>query len=398
MSDAEIDALAVPLRAEYRRFLGGRGGEVLLTGHSHQAWPDVAALGQREAWDDAARLVDAKWGRVLGEVLPDFRARVAARLGTPRADDLAVAPNTHELVARLLSCLSDRPSVLTTDAEFHSLSRQLQRLEEDGARVRRLDAEAPDLVARALEALEAEPPELLALSLVLFTTARILDGLPALLARAAELGVPVLVDTYHAFNALPLEVEAWPGEVFVVGGGYKYAQCGEGNCWMLIPAAAERFRPRHTGWFASFETLEDPGPTVAYGAGGARFMGATFDPTPFYRARQVLRWMDERGLDPERLRAQSRLQTAGLVARYDALALAREGLELASPRAPDRRGAFVSFRHPRAGALCHALAERGVRSDARRDLLRLGPAPYTTAAELDRGMQALSELLPGLGD
>ena len=31
---------------------------LLLTGHSHQAWPDVAREGQLEAFEDAARHVD----------------------------------------------------------------------------------------------------------------------------------------------------------------------------------------------------------------------------------------------------------------------------------------------------------------------------------------------------
>ena len=36
---------------------------LLLTGHSHQAWPDVALEGQVEAWNDAAERVDEKWER-----------------------------------------------------------------------------------------------------------------------------------------------------------------------------------------------------------------------------------------------------------------------------------------------------------------------------------------------
>ena len=34
---------------------------VLLTGHSHQAWPDVAFDAQKQAWLDAAEQVDDKW-------------------------------------------------------------------------------------------------------------------------------------------------------------------------------------------------------------------------------------------------------------------------------------------------------------------------------------------------
>ena len=36
---------------------------LLLTGHSHQAWPDVSFEAQQRAWLDAAEFVDAKWER-----------------------------------------------------------------------------------------------------------------------------------------------------------------------------------------------------------------------------------------------------------------------------------------------------------------------------------------------
>ena len=34
---------------------------ILLTGHSHQAWPDVGLEAQQRAWLDAAEYVDDKW-------------------------------------------------------------------------------------------------------------------------------------------------------------------------------------------------------------------------------------------------------------------------------------------------------------------------------------------------
>ena len=45
-----------PLAAHYRRFRVA--DRLLLSAHSHQAWPDVALEGQREAFDDAATYVD----------------------------------------------------------------------------------------------------------------------------------------------------------------------------------------------------------------------------------------------------------------------------------------------------------------------------------------------------
>lgn len=399
MSDAgaPIDELARRIRPHYARFLSGRDEQCVLTAHSHQAWPDISREGQLACWDDAAALVDGKWTKVFEEILPSFQAHVAARLGTRRCSDIAVAVNTHELVYRLASCFSPAGPVVTTDSEFHSLRRQLDRLEEDGLRVTRVSVEGdggPERFAeRFCAALDAERPAWAALSHVLFTTARVITDLPVILAHAAELGVPVLVDTYHGFNALEMDVDAWPGQVFVVGGGYKYAQTGEGACWMLLPEDASDLRPRHTGWFADFAHLDQPQHTVGYGQGGFRFMGATFDPSGLYRGLWTLRWMDQMKLSPRILREQSLRGTRRIIERFDALELASRGVTLASPREDAARGGFVSFRTDRAGALSAQLREAGVHTDSRADLLRFGPAPYTLAWEIDQGVETLAALV-----
>ena len=56
---------------------------------------------------------------------------------------IAFAPNTHEFLIRILSCIEKDPvRVLSTDAEFHSFARQSQRLEEAGhMQVTRIPAE-----------------------------------------------------------------------------------------------------------------------------------------------------------------------------------------------------------------------------------------------------------------
>lgn len=392
VSTEALDALAERLRPHYARFLAPLGDQILLTAHSHQAWPEVSRAGHMAAWDDAARLVDGKWARILGEILPGFQDLVAARLGSSRPRDLAVAQSTHELVYRLASCFPRQGTVLTTDAEFHSLRRQLARLQEDGLRVVQVPADSDGFGERFLAAADAHRPTWAALSQVLFTTGRVIVDLPRILAGLAERHVPVLVDAYHAFNVLALAVDAWPGQVFVTGGGYKYAQAGEGACWMLLPADATRFRPRQTGWFADFDGLEQRDAGVRYGPGGQRFLGATFDASGLYRGLYVLRWMDEMGLSPALLQAHARARTQRIVDAFDARALARLGLRLASPRDPAARGGFVALETPRAAELARRLGHAGVHTDVRGPLLRLGPAPYTTSAEIDRAMDHLARV------
>jgi peptide/nickel transport system ATP-binding protein len=39
-----------------------------MAAHSHHLWPDASFEGQVECWNDAARLADSIWGKVMGEV------------------------------------------------------------------------------------------------------------------------------------------------------------------------------------------------------------------------------------------------------------------------------------------------------------------------------------------
>ena len=125
------------LRGAYSRFL--QGDRILLTGHSHQAWPNVAREAQMRVFDDAALHVDDKWARAVGPLSEHVGKRILARMGFSEDDPIAFGESTHQLVYRLLSCfeLSDRPRVVTTRGEFHSLHRQLRRHRRSVRRLRR---------------------------------------------------------------------------------------------------------------------------------------------------------------------------------------------------------------------------------------------------------------------
>ena len=98
------------LRSHFSRFLDAEPDRLHFAAHSHHPWPDVTRDAQIQAWDDAARLVDDKWEHILGPVLEEFRAHVAGHLNLPDPSTIAVAPNTHEFLKRILSCLpDDRP-------------------------------------------------------------------------------------------------------------------------------------------------------------------------------------------------------------------------------------------------------------------------------------------------
>ena len=89
------------LARHYSRFRVSE--RLLLTGHSHQAWPDVSFEAQQQAWLDAAALVDGKWERAA-EVADEVRAGFR-RLMNDADGDIALGQNTHELVVRWLSAV-----------------------------------------------------------------------------------------------------------------------------------------------------------------------------------------------------------------------------------------------------------------------------------------------------
>jgi kynureninase len=372
------------LAPHYSRFRVAE--RLLLTGHSHQAWPDVAFEAQQRAWLDAAELVDDKWERayeVAGRVQGHWK-----RLLNDRDGDIALGQNTHELVTRLLSALplAQRPKLVTTDGEFHTIRRQLDRLAEQGLEVLKLPARPVDSLADRFAQAVDDRTACVLVSSVLFETAEIVPGLDRLAATCATRGATLLVDVYHQLNVVPFDVLALGlGGAFVTGGGYKYCQLGEGNCFLRVPAGC-RMRPVLTGWFAEFAALKHAGPrAVEYGEGASAFAGATYDPTAHYRAAAVFDFHVAQGLTPERLREISRHQVSVLKQEFEALDLDPSTARV-EPMPDDRRAGFLAIRTPHAGDLHGRLKRAGVLTDYRGERLRFGPAPYLSDQQLRTAM------------
>src|SRR5438067_8441827 len=136
--------MTLDLRGHFSEFRGAQPGRIHLAAHSHHFWPDAACAAHRQALADAARLADSKWEMIFGDLIPRVQRGIAARLALPDATTIAFAPNTHDFVRRLLSALpaAMTPRILTSDSEFHSFTRQIARLEEDGlVAVERIPAE-----------------------------------------------------------------------------------------------------------------------------------------------------------------------------------------------------------------------------------------------------------------
>jgi len=370
----------------FTRALSADPDRVHFAAHSHHLWPDVSFEAHTLAWNDAARLADRKWDKIFEEVVPALQTLVARVVNLPDPKSIAFAPNTHDFVRRILSCLPPKPRILTTSSEFHSFTRQTARLQEEGlVDVLRVTAEPLATLSERLARAADRKWDLIFFSHVLFDTGAVLD-FEKIVAAVREKDAFVVLDGYHGFCAVPTSLKDLAARIFYLAGGYKYAMSGEGCCILHAPAEYG-LRPRDTGWFASFGTLSENASDVAYAKGGARFFGATFDATALYRMRAVLDLLEREGLTADRIRAHVRPLQKLFVEKIPDIG------PLAVPISDERRGQFLAFRNKDAVAIQKKLEAANVICDARGDRLRFGFGIYHDEDDIRRGAERIARAL-----
>lgn len=390
-------------KAHFSRALQAAPGRLHFAAHSHHLWPDVSFDAQVACWEDAARLADRKWDHVFGEVVPDAQRRIAKVLNLSQPAAIAFAPNTHEFLRRLLSCLpADRPPrILTSDGEFHSFTRQIARLEEEGlVAVTRVPVEpfssfAERFLAAAGAAQGVTDFDLIYVSQVFFNSGFAIEALDDLVHGLPDGGSFVVIDGYHGFLARPTDLSAVEARVFYLSGGYKYAMAGEGVCFLHAPEGYGP-RPRDTGWYAAFGALEQTaGSGVAYAGDAGRFLGATFDPVGIYRLRAVLTMLDDLGLGASEIHdhalALQHLFIKG-VTRAGLKHLPAEKLLLDPQAMPC--GQFLTFDLGEAAAISlqSRLLAEDVITDQRGGRLRFGFGIYQDADDVEKLLDRLTRL------
>lgn len=381
--------------------LGAMGETLHFAAHSHHLWPDVTREAHDACWHNGAGLNDAKWGHILGEVLPQTQRNIAAVLGLPHPDQIVFGPNVHGFVLRLFSCLpTDRPArVLTTDGEFHSFARQSRRYVEDG--LVELDSVPCDpfdtLHDRLADKLRRGGYDMVYLSQVFFDSGRVLPRLGELVEGVRGTDTIFAIDGYHGFCAVPTDLAPIADRVFYLAGGYKYAMSGEGCCFMAVPAGST-LRPRNTGWFADFSALDNASEAVGYADDGWRFAGATFDPSGLYRMNAVFGLLETLGLTVADIHRRIGALQSAFLERLDALSL--PGLSRSALiRQPDAdHGHFLTFdlgTPEAAQSLVMALASAGVRIDSRAARARFGFGLYHDPDDIDELARRLGHTLEG---
>lgn len=370
----------------YSKFLAAHPGVQHFACHSHHYWPDVTFEAHMQYWQDSCRYVDTKWDYFFSEKLPRAQQLICENLNLSKPGQIVFAPNTHELVYRLLSCFpaQQKLKVLTTDSEFYSFDRQLRRMEEAGrAEVTRVSTMPfADLEERLVGEIQSQDFDLIFLSQVFFNSGVALKNLPRLVQAVRSPKTQIAIDGYHGFMAVPTDLRAIEDRVFYISGSYKYAQGGEGCCFMWVPPATT-LRPEYTGWFAGFDSLTSYEGEVGYAKNGFRFAGSTMDYSALYRLTAVLETFKQEELSVAVIHDHvQKLQFLFLKE------LANQGHGILNEknllhRGLSHHGHFLTFQIP-SEAKCTELAKglwtRGIQTDHRKDRLRFGFALYHEGA------------------
>jgi selenocysteine lyase/cysteine desulfurase len=384
------------LKEHFTRFFGANPGFLHVAAHSHHPWPDVTEAAHRAYWEVSATQADRKWQATMEGVEAKARRHVARLVGAPDSAQIVFAPNLHEFCARLYSCLPlDRPArVLSSAHEFHSFTRQTRRLVEAGRVAWETVPADPwdSFPARFATRLASDNWDLVWLSHVFFDSGYRVPDLEGLTRIGVDDGLFV-IDGYHAFCALPVDIGPFAHRAFYAAGGYKYAMAGEGACFLCVPPGCE-LRPVNTGWWGDFESLARPqeGP-VGYSPGAERFRGSTADLSGLMRFNAVWDLMEQLGVTPAAIQAHVASLQARFLDGLDAMRLARLGSADLVPPRDVPRGNFLAFERVDAADIEARLIAANVYIDRRGTRLRFGFGVYHDASFVDALLAAVRSAL-----
>jgi kynureninase len=395
--------------AIYRdRFLPAPGVVAYFDGNSLGRPPaTTAALLERfvhEAWGEG--LIRGWTGEAPGGPGPDgpwmewperVGDRIAAAALGAAPGQTVVADSTTVLLYKLARAAVEadpgrREIVLATD-DFPTDRYVLEGIADERSCVLRwIDTDpAAGVTPQDVAAVVGPGTALVLLSHVAYRSGWLADA-PAITAVAHEAGALVLWDLCHSAGAVPVELDAW-GVDLAVGCTYKYLGGGPGSpaFGYLRRELQDVLRQPVQGWMGR----RDPftmGPGYVPAPGVRAVVSGTPPILAMVPLLAGLELLEEAGIAA--VRAKSTALTRYALDLVDAW-LVPLGVEVVSPRDPERRGGHVTVRHPGFRELLPRLWERGVIPDYREpDGIRIGLAPLSTAfAEVHDGLAVLRELL-----
>jgi len=352
-----------------------------LINHSLAAMPAAAEDNLREyarMWRERGIRAWAEGWWEMPVTVGDQLGRI---LGAP-AGSIVMHQNVTVAEAIVLSCFGahgERNRIVYEEANFPSVRYLYQAQPE-------LEVVAVEDDAAIVDAID-ERTLLVPISHVLFKNGEIQDVGP-IVRRAREVGAHVVLDCYQSAGVVPFDLTELDVD-FAVGGSVKWLCGGPGAGWLYVrPDVAERLEPTLVGWQGHARPFAFE-PELEYAAGTRRFLTGTPNVPALYAATAGYDVIEEIGV--ARIRERSLRLTRLLIELCDAA-----GLEVVSPREPERRGGTVTVSTPDHAACHKELGARGIVCDFRPEPaggIRLGPHFFNTEDEVRHAVSELADIV-----
>jgi selenocysteine lyase/cysteine desulfurase len=300
--------------------------------------------------------------------------------------EVAVTTSVSAGVSALASAMDfsgERNKIVVSDFEFPTIGQIWHAQEQRGAQVAHVPAAGNIIpLERFAEAID-ERTKLVSITHVCFRNGSRLD-VPAIVELAHQKGALVLLDSYQALGAIPIDVKALQVD-FLSGGVLKYLLSSAGLAYLYVrKELISQLYPTAVGWFGQANIFamdiyaQNPASTAA------RFESGSPSVPNIYAGLAGIKLIQSIGV-PKIERHVGELTGA---LKEGAL---RRGFNLVTPVDPARHGALITIRSHNAGLLVKRLAAGGIITSSRDDNLRISPHIYNNLADIDRLLDCLTQ-------
>jgi len=339
-----------------------------------------------DAWGErGVRAWEEGWWELAGTVAEQIAPLIGAEPG-----EISLHQNVTTTQAVIASCFDwrgPRNKVVMTDLEFPSVQYFYHEQRRHGARVELVPSGNPvrfDL-DEFLAAID-ETTLLVPISLVLFRSSFIVNA-NAIIEKAHRVGAHVVLDTFQATGAIPVEVRAL-GADFAVGGVLKWLCGGPGVAYLYVREDLRNaLRPSLTGWLAHRRPFAFEAGAIDARDDGYRFLNGTPHIPALYACQPGLAILNEIG--SQAIREKSLRMTTRVLEGAKA-----RGWRVNTAENPAERAGTVSVDCPHAMEVSHELLAREILIDYRPQAgIRISPHFYNREEECDFALSQIEEIL-----
>jgi selenocysteine lyase/cysteine desulfurase len=313
-------------------------------------------------------------------------ARAAfAGLVNAEPDEIAVTTSLSAGVSALLSGLrpeDGRTTIVVTDFEFPTVGQIAHAQEARGRRVVHVpEAGDATIPLEHFDAAIDEQTALVAVTHVCYRNGSRVD-VDGVVELAHERGAVVLLDSYQAAGALPLDVRALDVD-FLAAGTVKYLLGSAGLAFLYCRRALiGQIVPTATGWFADRDVFQMDIRDYSPSRTARRFESGTPPIPSIYAGIAGIELVREIG--EAEIEEHVRGLNAALIAGLDEL-----DARVVTPRDPAKRGPLIAVASTDEHALVAALADDGVLVSSRDGNLRISLHAYNSRDDVEAVLAAL---------